>query len=603
MKMVYWLVIAVLVGLISGFHHLLIPIWSGTKTYSPLVLNNQSPSLTFDETIYYATKVRESWDGHLDINDPFVWEYKTTPSPYNLGESLPAFLMAIFARISKSVAKSFIIADFVWPPVTFLLLAYFFYRLSNNVVLAPLAAIASMFFSQYFAFWPYIPSIIKMLLQNLSSGGITDFVRSFHPQISFPFFLIFTILLWHIQDRTKTIHKARVTWLLGLSLGILFYTYIFFWTYALAWLGVTIAGGFLSKKYIVMRQLMLAMLIALIIGLPYFLSLWQFNHLPISQSFIQNAQLPPLESKWLTSADIKQWGFLAFFVILNCAVLKKKWGAYFWFKFYLTGTILLISLKLSGLKAEDMREHWMIRVVWPLTVIFLILIMGKLLNNFLKKKNIRLLIAGLTFVLLLYQARIHWRYFKIHSNLYYLETQRMEMFDWLNQNTPKDSVVLTTSLTDNLYLPVYTHNNVFIPRGFLSIVPADEAIERFLLLYKIADIPEERIKNMFSLTQNNQELRQKKRFNFDDCAGHQLFFRRFIGSDYYNCSVPEDQLKVILSTYEKLDTDLRQWREKYRIDYWLWGPNEKQWAGTDPDQIDNWQLVWENKDYKIYALQ
>lgn len=598
----YWVLIAGLVGLVCGFYHLTIPVWNGQKIYSPLVLNNQSPSLTFDETIFYATKARESWDGHLGINDPFIFEYKTTPSPYNLGESWPAFLMAILARLSGGIPSSFIVADFVWPPVTFLLLAYWFYRLSKDVVLAPLAAIASMFLAQYFAFFPYVPSIIKMLIQFFSSGGVSDSIRSFHPQISFPFFLIFTILLWQILDQTKTKPKTRLVWLLGLSLGILFYTYIFFWTYALMWLGIIIAGAFLSKKYALVKQLMPAILIAFIIGLPYWLSLWQFYHLPISRSFMQNAQQPSGEAGWLTAADIKQWGFLAFFIILNWTLVKKKWITAFWSKFYLAGAMILMSLKLSGLKAEDMKEHWMIRVVWPLTVIFLILIIGRLLKNFLKKKNIKLLIVGLTLGLLLYQARIHWQYFKIHADLYYLEPQRVEMFKWLNQNTPKDSVVLTTSLTDNLYLPVYTHNNVFIPRGFLSIVPADEAIERFLLIYKIADIPEERIKNMFSLTKNNQELRQKKRFNFDDCAGLHLFFRRYIGSDYYNCSVPDDQLALILSTYEKLDTDLKQWRKKYRIDYWLWGPNEKQWAGVNPDQIDNWQLVWENQDYTIYKI-
>ncbi len=71
---IYWIVGSLLVGLVFSFFHLMIPLWGNfdKSLYSPLVLNQQSPSFVFDETIYYATKTRESLDGHYLINDPLV---------------------------------------------------------------------------------------------------------------------------------------------------------------------------------------------------------------------------------------------------------------------------------------------------------------------------------------------------------------------------------------------------------------------------------------------------------------------------------------------------------------------------------------------------
>ena len=85
---------------------------------------------------------------------------------------------------------------------------------------------------------------------------------------------------------------------------------------------------------------------------------------------------------------------------------------------------------------------------------------------------------------------------------------------------------------------------------------------------------------------DNNVLIAKKRFEFDDCAGHFLYFRLYNGADYYSCAVPEPVLEHILNQYQNTQTQLT-----FPADYWL---------GTTP--IAFGKLLWENSKYKIYEL-
>ena len=74
--------------------------------------------------------------------------------------------------------------------------------------------------------------------------------------------------------------------------------------------------------------------------------------------------------------------------------------------------------------------------------------------------------------------------FNRQAQAFQIEPDKVGAFEWINQNINKDSVILTSSLKDNLYLAIFTHANVFIPRSQHSLAPDIEALERFLLLYK-----------------------------------------------------------------------------------------------------------------------
>jgi len=575
---------------VFGFYHFKIPYWEEKINYSPLVFNQATSNVTFDEAIFYAPKAREIIDGHWKLSDPFIWEYKKTPSPF-VGETLPAIIMAGLAKLSGGVAEGFILADFIWPPLVFLSLSYFIYLLTKKFFLAPVVALIVMFWEHYLSWIPYLPSVINKIVSSLDTGTYSRFIRSFHPQISFFFFMLFIIFLWQALSQKKSLN-LKIKLAIGVSLGLLFYSYLFFWTYALGWLLLIMLEVGWKKNWVLLKDFVWALTTALILALPYLINLWMFRQLSLSDSFVANSNYQPIQGY------IKDIGLMLIMLAISGIMVKGSRLSRFFQWFYLTGLILVAIVLGFNLSIDDMIGHWMGRVIYPFTIIFLL---GLLIRQL--KKNYLYLSIGACLLLLGYQARVHQKYFRNHAFSFHLEPGRLEAFEWLNQNTEKDSVVLSASLVNNLYLPIYTHNNSFIPRAPQSLAPSEEALERFLLVYKRLEIPEERLNEMFSLTEKNKKLRLKKRFDFDDCGGHHLYFRRFIANDYYNCSVPVEHLKTIIDKYQALKVEpLEAWRNKYRMDYWLWGPYEKEYAVVNPESLDDWQIVWQNEEYKIFKI-
>lgn len=583
----WWSLMAFLVSLIFGFYHFAIPVVFKTFNYSPLALNTNSPSYMVDETIAYATKAQEVLSGHVAMSDLFIYEYKDYPSPLR-SEIVPALITAGLAKLGGGIAEGFMLADFIWPALTFFMLTIFFYSQTQKKFFAAVVALAIMFFYHYLRFFPYLPSVVKFIIQALSTGGYSHFIRSFHPQISFFFLMLTFLICWQmIKEADKKIYP-HYWWILGILLGLLIYSYFFFWTFSIIFCLIITIWARKLKKAKLSKQLTKGLLLTLILGSPFFFNIIKFYDLALSKSFIKNVTFKSLD-------EIKLLGLLIVLALIAKLWLKNKKQVVFWQSFYLTGIILVIGTMITGLAIDDPLGHWGVRVIYPLTTGFLLILIGQRI----KFKATTWLLIG--FLLLAYQARVHWQYFKSQSEVFYLEPERKEAFNWINDNLDKDTVILTSGLKDNLYLSVYTHANVFIPRSQHSLAPDTEALERFLLLYKAAKMPIERVEMMFSLTEDNQQLREKGRFNFDDCGGHYLYFRRFVGKDYYNCSVSNDHLNTILKDYEQVGGNLNEWRQKYRMDYWLWGPNEKKWAKVNSDNLD-WQLIWKNQDYKLFKL-
>lgn len=569
----FTILISIAVGLIFGFYHFAIPyIWK-VPNYTPLVLNDKAPSFTVDETNAYAPEVREIIDGHIWPSDFFAWEYKNAASPFK-SDLLPALIMGGLSKLAGGVNQGFILADFLLPVLSFLSLGYLIFLLSKKTYLALAGALLVMGFSKYFSYFPYLPSMVKLIINNLSQGSYSEFIRSFHPQTTMPFFIIWVILLWQTLIQKKD--KAYPTWRLGLCSGILFYTYIYYWTLAVTWMGLIIILSLYQKNFDLLKKLCLSLGIGLIIAAPVLIELLKFNLNPVNRAFSLSYEfLPPL--------DFKMVALVAGLIIISYLLIKKRRQKFFWLSFFSANLTLFFLVHLLNIKVDDPVGHWLIRAVFPMGIILVFIIAVEKV-----RKRGKILGIGLCCLLLLYQARIHWVYFKKNAATFQIESDRLQVFDWLNHHTTKDSVIVTTNLTDNIYLTVYTHNNVFIPFSYLTLAPVSERETRFLTAYKLAGISPERILSMFSQTKENSQLITRKRFSFDNCGGHYLYYRQYTGSDFYNCSIPENKLNSLLEQYQQLKPDLNQ----YRADYWL---------GTD--KIDFGRLVWENQTYKIYALR
>jgi len=532
------IIAALLVGLVLSFYHWAIPNLWQVKNYSPLVLNQNSPSFAVDETFYYGSKVRKILNGR--------W-----PDGAETGEAVGVISMAILAKISGGIDKAFILADFIFPALTFLILAYLLNLWLKNRLLALTATLFVLTFYHYLTYFPYLPSVVKLMVQYWKEGSYSSLIRGFHPQISLGLFFIFAAFLW----------KKSSWWLIALLLALLTYTHFFYWTAALIWL----------IFFYFDRRLIKILTVWFILTLPY----WFFviRLLPAVDFWQRNYfYLPPTINQLLLLA----LGFLL------------AWRQKFWLSFYSGISTLLIFTVFLKLGPDDPIGHWFLRVVNPLTAILMII--G--LFNKLKLRPVLLIL--ICFLVLGFQFRLHWQYFKNNALAFRMEPAKLEAFNWLRQNSPANSVVVTDSLADSLYLPAYTQNTSYLKQAQLSQASNQELLQRFLEVNKTAGVKSEMLVKMF---EDNNELKNKKRFNFDTCAGHYLYFREFNGSDYYSCRIPENKLQQILIQYELMTPQLT-----YPTDYWLWGPFEATWAQVNPDKMDKFKLLWENSKYKIYKL-
>jgi hypothetical protein len=567
----WWFVVSLLVSLVFSSYNLQLKRIVGDN-YSTLAINNLASPLLMDETIAYGSKTQEVLNGHFKLSDMFIFEYKQTASPL-MGEMIPATLMAGMAKLAGGVSQSFVLADMIWPSVCFLSLSWLIYLMTKKPYLSVVGSLGVMFFSHYLSLMPFLPSIIGQIAKALSVGSYSHFIRSFHPQVTMPFFILTTIALYKLMNQKSL--SYRLIGVLITSLGAMFYSYLFFWVFSLALAGFFGLQAIVTKNHRFLKSLLLGAGGGVIIGLPYLLNMWQFYQLDLSRDFNNNFNFQ-------AKGSLKHMLVLLIMWALSRWLIKKKVLASFWQIFFLSGIGLIVSIELLGFNVDNTVGHMMLRIFYPYMIVF-----GWIVILSWFKKDNKLVAVLLSLCLLAYQAKVHYQYFKINAQMFQIEPERKEMFEWLNSNTQADSVVLTDSLINNLYLTIMTHNNVFIPHSYLSLAGDEEVIDRFLFVNKLAGNSKERIVEMLSLTEENKKLRAKKRFNFDNCGGHYLFFRRFISHDYYNCAISEEELNKIIKQYDELTLNLK----KYRADYWL----------TDKS-FDQGLLLWENGQYKIYSL-
>lgn len=537
-----WLIGAVIVSLIFNHNY-------------PLSLNILSPSFIVDETFFYASRSRQFLENKT-FSDIAIWEHRQDNSLY-LGEAIPTILLA-------GLKNNFYLADIIFPFFSFLAIGWLIFKLTKNHYLSICGSILTIGFYNYLSYFPYLPSIINKILGALNQGSYSLLIRTPHPQLTLGLWMIFCGFLW------MKLNKKMSSFLLGLSLAILTYSHFFYWTYGLLW--TLILGNFSS------------LFIWLILALPYLINQWQLINLPMWPDFMGKIYFAPLP-------NINQISLIIFCFSLTLLISKPKLKR-FWITFYSSGILIILSSTIIRFGADDPIGHWFARVIEPMSIIMLI----SLISDRIKKIPNKFLL-GLTGILLVYLWQTQKIYFKNIQELLPVETNKIEVFNWLNHNTPNGSVVVTASLKDNIYLTAYTHNNTYISRAQTSLATSNEQLNRFYNIYKTLEISPDKIKEMFTLTEENIRLRSKKRFNFDNCGGNFFYFRKYIDNDYYNCSIPEKELERILWEYSQFKPNIKQ----YRSDYWLWGLEENEWAEVNPNEL-NWQKLWENSSYKIFKI-
>ena len=200
-----WLVFAsaLICGLIVGLPHILIPHFIAPAVYDPLQFSyGKGSSITMEEVYTYVPEVKEILEGRFWVTDTQVAEYNGRPSPF-AGETGLAWVMAGLAKLTGSMEKAFMLADFVFPAMTFLLSYAIVRRLTKNKFVGMAASVVLVLWPELVALIPYPDAIFSSWKAAFDPRDFLFISRNFHPQLSLPVYLFAFLLLMKALQSEK----------------------------------------------------------------------------------------------------------------------------------------------------------------------------------------------------------------------------------------------------------------------------------------------------------------------------------------------------------------------------------------------------------------
>lgn len=574
------LVISLLIGLIFILPHFLIPSFlKSFKKYNPLILNPLKGQIAFEETYTYLPATQEVLEGRFP-RDSYIFEYKDMFSPF-IGETFSSLVMATLTKIFSSITLAFTIADFLFPLLIFLVLYFLMLDITKDKLLSIVVGATILFVPEFFAAIPYPKALWKYFF-NFRANQFLFFSRNFHPQLSF---LIWFIALYFLYKALRS-DKKRFVFLAGLFLGLLFYTYLFYWTFT--WFSFVILFIFLwlINDFKLFRKMFFIGLLGLMIGSFYLFNLYMFRQSSLAVEFFEKMSYPIQTKLFLISL---RYIVLA---VITGGFLRREKGFLFWF-LLLSGS-LLPALAQLVLKKNLEFDHFFYRALMPLGTINLFIIIGRIKKHSSSKQYWRivlLIFLGLLFLSgVLRQTTVAIKTY----NIYIRNEAKEEMLSWFNKNTEKDSVIACLDYDQILSIPAFTHNRTYTPMSNRSLASTEEALRRYLEIAGFLKLDKDILTSLFFPQNTSLELDLKERAN---TLGALLVFKHY-GQEpsEFKQLFSNQLLKQYQNLQKKGETDIFS----FKIDFLLIGPLEKKLNKSELEKNNNLKKVFENSDYAIY---
>ncbi|MEK7581006.1 MAG: hypothetical protein AAB512_01865 [Patescibacteria group bacterium] len=545
--------LVILVSVIYGMPNVIL--YSRFKNeYTPFTLSSTSP-IGRDESFAYGPEVNYILSERSLLKEIYIKEYSTMPTPF-LGESASAATLSFFAFLTSSVPKAFIIADFIFPPVIFMGLYYFSCKFINNRVFAASAAFATVISRDFIAVIPYPLETAKYLLNQENQNYLLYFSRAFQPQISFLYFLLALIATLKIINAPK---KISNTVFLGITYGLLFYTYVFNWSlFSIFYLCILII--FIAREELaIVKSMIFAGIIALCISGYYLFEIYQFYKLPsindfVAKNSLQNVPIP---------ATLIRYSFLAIAFLLT----TKKKGLHVYTLFILLATGVLVTPISKTLIGQDLETfHYLRRIIMPFATIAMFAI---IYNLQAKKKYLQNVTAIIfIFIFVTYGFRTQLIATDKIAASHKKDTDLESVFYWINHNTPKNSVVASLNPNFSSLIPLHTRNYTYFPPTDRTIMPTYEGVERYKILNQIL---------------GTDENWQKK--NIDTLVSYMFVYQSY--DDMRNLHLDSERRHEAERQMDILNEN-DNWKmkvNKYQIDYIITTPDELININPDPKYL------------------
>ena len=604
---VFLILILLIFSLIFFLPHILIPKFLAGKPYYPLTLAG-TPIFSSDELTWPAAEAREVMDGRIFPTDPIVWEHKNAPS---MVAQFPAIIIGLLGKFSGSINQAYLILSFVLPPLVFLSIFFLTFILTKEYLISSLVSIVIMTLTRPYQFFPPLNrTMVEALIGYLTNTFIEpvpfEFLRLPNPLLVFPFFVLTIIFLYLALEKKKAVFAVTG----GFLFGLLFYIYFYFWTFVGAGLGIFLISSVVKKDWQRIRLLMIFLFTGGIISLFYWVNFFKFQQYPFKEDVLRRAGIEVgRDSSLFRTAQFLIFGFLF-------SILIKKKNQQFWFLLlFLLGGLVCLNVQLvTGYTFQG--DHWTLRVINPWTILMLGFVYFRLLRNKIFYKP---LTAFLIFIFLGMDFWIQLSFSKKAYSVYTLPEEKIAALEWLNKNTPKDSVVVSPSIETNSLIPAYTHNNVYLPNGGVTLASTKEIIERLYFTYKLFGIKPDYLDDILTYSQEREVLKEEncridqclknRSLDFLEKEGAWFFFHMqsvtwkvgFSGWSF-KLGLAEEKKQEIVTGYREFLKTKQYLPKDMRLDYVFFGPNEKHLLGANLDKYSFLSPVFQNQGVKIYQV-
>lgn len=517
-----------------------------------------------DDELFYSARIQEVLDGYPTIGNAYLFEHKDSLSLQFLGEYLLAQPLKIFGL---SVVRGRFLYNLLLPSLSFLLAYLAFYRIIKSRFWA-------VIFSSFLFFGLYL----------------NNFLRPVSPQLNFVFWLSQFIFLWEL---IKNGPLRKILVLNAVNLGLLFYIYPYYWTFYLVFLTILVGVYFIYSRELTFA-IMKILAGGLILAIPYFVNSYFISRTLEYEETITRLGL--IYSRFPSGARVILGAFVLlvlFMLALRSKLIKIDNPTLFFSGGIFAAAISMNQHLITGRNLE-FSSHYRMLSIFFFIFSFAYLWKTYLGRNFSHKKLVSsvLVLAALFIV-----AQNTYAYLNKYSTGVSSEDQKYALlFDWLNKNTPKDSVVYADNILSNL-IPIYTNNNVFYSdNANLFLMADDEVLTRFILNNFFESFDEEFvIKN----------VRFIYRVRYADIYGHAVQsnkLRRLLGMNTVpEMYLPKDIIDSVLKYADELkNSDFKKELGKYRVDYILWDKNKNpEWLFKNHKFVSK---VFENDGFVIYSV-
>lgn len=576
-------IVSILVGLLFGFPHI-IGLIQNHPYVSTVVVNVQPYS--FDEN-HYAVRINKFLNGNF-FADAYTFEYRLGPFIFS---SASTFFLSLLAKTVGNVQNLFIIADFIFPPILFLIF-YLLFRLFVNQYLAAVGSLYIILEDQIYGY-------LKPLLFTLKSFSIEPLVQHLGNIVSPPFYsrlenpeltgIFFFLGLWVLLSlfTDKNISYKKY-FILFTSIIFLVYSY-FFYSIFLILLVIIYLGYLICFKDKKRNKFTLFTLLLALGSLPYIIQLYKFFKLPQAIDFSIRAGYKSFPFYIPPSAII------TLICLLSVAYFKKNKTK----ERLLGGLLILVFFCIFLFPVQA--DHYISRVLVPilrLSQFYLIYLVLRYLFKFKIKGSLSLYFrAGI--ILILIFAYIH-AFFYTRNNIKYftLSPEKLQAYDWLKNNTKWDDVVLSYSIQTNFQAPAFANIYMLLPYTAFSFIPTSEVSERLWLSYKCINA-EQVLSQIVGLSIDSKSTWHPDENEIETKGGFIYYVKK--GTTKKGIGISADEIKKNDLQYAELKcsrvSDIRSYG--YKVDYLIWGLYEKNHYQLPSEGLEK---KYENPEVTIYKI-